>query len=130
MGIEGLGDWPVATLRERRQNNPGAKPLLDEIQTAQLLQTIQQPAPDGGLWNGRKVADLMSDLLERPVSPQRGWEYLKAMEYRLRVPRPENQQADRIEQEAWKKKITGQLKELQQKYPDFICGTLGEALTG
>ena len=97
MGIEGLGD--------RRQNNPGAKPLLDEIQTAQLLQAIQQPAPDGGLWNGRKVADLMSGLLERPVSPQRGWEYLKAMEYRLRVPRPQNQQADPIEQEGWKKKL-------------------------
>lgn len=95
LGIEGLGD--------RRQNNPGAKPLLDEIQTAQLLQAIQQPPVDGGLWNGRKVAELMSDWLQRPVSPQRGWEYLKAMEYRLRVPRPENQQADPIEQEAWKK---------------------------
>ena len=94
-GIRGIGD--------RRHDNPGAQPLLDEVQTAQLLQAIQQPAPDGGLWNGRKVADLMSDLLERPVSPQRGWEYLKAMEYRLRVPRPENQQADRIEQENWKK---------------------------
>lgn len=94
-GIEGLGD--------RRNNNPGAKPLLDEVQSAQLLQVIQGPAPDGGLWNGRKVADWMSDLLERRVSPQRGWEYLKGMEYRLRIPRPENQQADLIEQEAWKK---------------------------
>ena len=95
LGIEGLGD--------RRHQNPGAKPLLDEMQTAQLLQALQQPAPDGGLWNGRKVADLMSDLLERPVLPQSGWEYLKAMEYRLRVPRPSNQQADQTEQENWKK---------------------------
>lgn len=61
LGIEGLGDSPAETLRERRHDNPGAQPLLDEVQTAQLLQTIQQPAPDGGLWNGRKVADLMSD---------------------------------------------------------------------
>ena len=45
----------------------------------------------------------MSEVLEKPVSPQRGWEYLKAMEYRLRIPRPENKQADPIEQEAWKK---------------------------
>ncbi len=90
---------------DRRKTNPGGKPLLDEIQTAQLLQIIQQPPADGGLWNGRKVADLMSNLLERPISPQRGWEYLKAMEYRLRVPRPENQQADPIEQENWKKKL-------------------------
>jgi hypothetical protein len=67
------------------------KRLEDEVQAAQLLQVIQQPAPDGGLWNGRKVADWMSELLERQVSPQRGWEYLKTMEYRLRMPRPENQ---------------------------------------
>ncbi len=87
----------------RRKNNPGGKPLLDEVQTAQLLQVIQGQAPDGGLWNGRKVADWMSEILDCQVSPQRGWEYLKGMEYRLRIPRPENKQADPIEQEAWKK---------------------------
>jgi len=94
-GIEGLGDG--------RQNNSGREPLLNELQTAQLLQVILGQAPDGGLWNGRKVADWMSEVLGRKVSPQRGWEYLKAMEYRLRIPRPENKQADPIEQEAWKK---------------------------
>lgn len=110
LGIEGLGD--------RRHNNPGAETLLDEVQTAQLLQTIQGPAPDGGLWNGRKVADWMSELLERPIAPQRGWEYLKAMEYSLKIPRPENKQADLMEQEAWKQKIPHKLQELEQKYPD------------
>lgn len=94
-GIEGLGD--------HRENNPGKEPLLDEVQIAQLLQVIQGPAPDGGLWNGRKVADWMSEVLGYRVWPQRGWEYLKAMEYRLRIPRPENQKADLIEQEEWKK---------------------------
>ena len=94
-GIEGLGD--------RRKKNPGREPLLNEVQTAHLLQVIQGVAPDGGLWNGRKVADWMSEVLQRKVSPQRGWEYLKAMEYRLRIPRPENKQADQDEQEAWKK---------------------------
>lgn len=67
------------------------------------MQVIQGAAPDGGLWNGRKVADWMSEVLERPISPHRGWEYFKAMEYGLTIPRPENQQADLIEQEAWKK---------------------------
>lgn len=108
-GIKELGD--------RRHNNPGGKPLVDDIQTAQLLQAIQQPAPDGGLWNGRKVAELMSDLLERPVSPQRGWEYLKAMEYRLRVPRPENQQADPQEQEVWKKNSPLRSKKYNKSTP-------------
>jgi hypothetical protein len=27
-----------------------------------LWQVLQQPPPDGGLWNGRKVADWMSEL--------------------------------------------------------------------
>lgn len=94
-GLEGIGD--------RTDNNRFAEPLLNEVQTAQLLQAIEGPAPDGGIWNGRKVADWMSDLLDRPIAPQRGWEYFKGMEYRLRMPRPENKQADPIEQKMWKK---------------------------
>ena len=27
-----------------------------------MWQVLQQPPPDSGLWNGRKVADLMSEL--------------------------------------------------------------------
>lgn len=37
-----------------------------------------------------KVADYLSQLLERPVSRQQGWIYLRQMEYRLRVPRPQH----------------------------------------
>jgi transposase len=96
LGSEGVGDG--------RHNNPGAKPLLDEVQTSQLLQSLEGPASDGGLWNGRKVADWMSEVLERRVSPQRGWEYYQEMEFRLRVPRAAHQEADPIEQEDWKKK--------------------------
>lgn len=77
--------------------------MLNEVETAQLLQVLQSPASDGGLWNGRKVADWMSEVLERPVSPQRGWEYFKEMEFRLRVPRPAHSQSNLDEQEQWKK---------------------------
>ncbi len=44
-GVEGLGDL--------RHNNPGKKPLLNDVQQAQLHQVLLSPAPDGGLWNGR-----------------------------------------------------------------------------
>jgi transposase len=94
-GAAGVGDG--------RQHNCGAEPLLDEVQQAQLLQAIATPTTENGLWNGRKVADWMSRVLDRRVSPQRGWEYLKQMEFRLRVPRPEHHQQDPQEQEAWKK---------------------------
>ena len=96
LGIAGVGD--------QRHHNSGGEPLLNEVQLAQLLQAIDRPVNESGLWNGRKVADWMSRLLERPVAPQRGWEYLKQMEYRLRIPRPAHLHSDSSEQENWKKK--------------------------
>lgn len=110
LGAEALGDW--------RHQNPGAIPLLDELQQANLLQALQGVAPDGGLWNGRKVADYLSELLGVAISRQQGWEYLKQMELRLLVPRPAHQEADPMEQEAWKKKLAQEVELLQQQYPD------------
>jgi hypothetical protein len=59
-----------------------------------LWQVLQQSPPDGGLWNGRKVADWMSELKGEKICRGRGWEYLKSMKFRLRVPRPEHQESD------------------------------------
>lgn len=95
IGPESLGD--------QRQHNRGARPLLDELQQVQLWQVLQEAPADGDLWDGPKVAQWMSQLLGRPIHPQRGWEYLRALEMRRRRPRPEHQEADPVEQEAWKK---------------------------
>ena len=73
-------------LCDRRHQNRGKEPLLDDLQLAHLWQRLQTPPPDGGLWNSRKVADWMSELLERRVSKQRGWEYLRGYELRLKQP--------------------------------------------
>jgi hypothetical protein len=59
-----------------------------------LWQVLQQPPPDGGLWNGRKVADWMSELKGEKSVVCIGWEYLKSMKFRLRVPRPEHKESD------------------------------------
>ena len=109
LGIESLGDG--------RRKNRGADPLLNDVQQAHLWQALSEPPPDGGLWNGRKVADWMSELLERKVSPQRGWEYLKQMRFRLRVPRPHHERSDPTEEEAWKKKLAHEAQKLQTQYP-------------
>lgn len=110
-GADGLGDL--------RHQNPGAKPLLDDGKLAQLWQALQSEPADGGLWTGPKVAQWMSDLLEQPVSPQRGWEYLKGLRlWRLCVLRPEHQEADPEEQDAWKKKLQQETTRLQSEYPD------------
>lgn len=63
-GPESLGDG--------RRQNLGGSPLLSDVQQVQLWQALQGPAPDGGLWNGRKVADWMSELLGERVSPFSG----------------------------------------------------------
>ena len=98
LGGEGLGD--------RRHQNQGKEPLLDDLQLALLWQRLQTPPPDGGLWNSRKVAEWMSELLERRVSKQRGWEYLRGYELRLKQPRPAHTSSDPFEQERWKKNST------------------------
>jgi transposase len=93
------------TLGDGRHQNP-AKPILDDV-AANLLQALRGPAADAGLWNGPKVADYLSELIGQPISRQQGWEYLKQMRLRLRVPRQSHQEADTEEQEAWKKTDSG-----------------------
>lgn len=98
-GVEALGD--------QRKNNGGHNCLLTDIEQGQLWQVLSQSAPDGGLWNGRKVADWLSELTGKKISRHRGWEILKGMTYRLRVPRPEHRQGDELEQQEWKKNWVG-----------------------
>ena len=68
-------------LGDARHQNPGGKTLLNDVQLAQLWQVLQTPPADRGICNSRKVADYMSILLDKPVSVQRGWDYLKAYEF-------------------------------------------------
>jgi transposase len=109
MGAEAVGDL--------RRHNRGALPKLNDEQQANLLQAIRGVAPDGGLWNGRKVANYLTEVLGTPVSRQQGWEYLKAMELRLRVPRPQHQETDLAEQEAWKKSCTTRWNRYRSSIP-------------
>ena len=81
----------------------GKKPLLNDVQQAQLHQVLSAPAESGGLWNGRKVAEWMSEITGQKVSRHRGWEYLKQMQYSLRVPRPQHREVSIEEQLEWKK---------------------------
>lgn len=94
-GPDGLGD--------RRQANPGAAPLLDAAQQTRLQAALGGAAPDGGLWTGRKVAAWMSTQLGRPVSAQRGWEYVRKLGFTPQRPRTRATRADPDAQAAFKK---------------------------
>jgi hypothetical protein len=90
-GLAGLGDG--------RLDNPGAAPLLDEVQLEELRDLVSEPPPDSGL--GRKVACWITG--RSTVSPQRGVEYLRRLELTRQVPRPANPKASLYEQARFKK---------------------------
>jgi len=70
-GIGGSGDRPThhpvhatvqrynqqgpQALSDRRHTNPGCQPKLRPEETTQVLQALQSPPPDGGLWTGEKL---------------------------------------------------------------------------
>ena len=44
------------TLGDKRRENPGKAPMLNDVQQAQLWQVLPDPPADGDLWDGPKVA--------------------------------------------------------------------------
>lgn len=94
-GAAGIGD--------RRHGNPGAAPLLNAAQQAQLREALASPAPNGDLWTCRSVAAWMSTVLGRPVSEQRGWEWMRRLGFTPQRPRPRETRADPAAQAAFKK---------------------------
>lgn len=98
-GPEALGD--------RRHYNPGAREraLLTAEQREELAEALRKPPKDGGMWNSRKVGEWIEEKTGKAVSQkkQRGWDYLKRLEYSPKVPMPHHAKADKREQEAFKK---------------------------
>jgi transposase len=96
------GGGPAA-LGDGRHANPGAAPLLDAAQQARLREALAGPAPDGGLWTGRKVAAWMAAASGRPAGEQRGWEWPRRLGCTPQRPRPAETRAAPAAQAACKK---------------------------
>lgn len=91
-------------LRDRRRTNPGATPLVGPDVREELRQVLAASPADGGLWTGPKVATWLTERLDRPVSPQRAWEVLRALGFTPQRPRPAAVRADPEAQAAFKKR--------------------------
>jgi transposase len=92
-----------AGLRDRRHDNHGQAPLLTDALAAELRAALAGPAPDGGLWNGRKVADWMAAKSGRKVAVRQGQRALHQLGYSTRRPRRRHTLADPQAQEDFKK---------------------------
>ena len=62
---------------DRRHQHPGPKGFLSDQRQAQLEMALQEKAPDGGLWNGRKVGDWLTELMNlfviKPLKTYTRW---------------------------------------------------------
>jgi transposase len=90
-------------IRDHRHDINVSRPLLAGEEQAELVEVLQHPPSDGGLWSGPKVARWMQERLGRPVDPRRGWDALQRVGYRTRVPRPQHAKADEATQQEFKK---------------------------
>jgi transposase len=73
-------EGPEAVSNRSRSRRTASRSLLTLEQQQELQRLLKDPAPDGGLWSGPKVAQWIAEKTGRShVWPQRGWDYLKRL---------------------------------------------------
>jgi transposase len=87
-------------LKDKRHQNPGQKPKLTPEERMRVLEALQGPPPDGGLWTGPKLRDWVERELGKKLSFYPIYRLLHEMGFALRVPRPRHRKADGEAQEA------------------------------
>ena len=95
-----------AALDDARAHNPGPRqPYLTPAQEDTLRAALALPHPDGGVWNGPRVARWIAQATGRQkIHRQFGWAVLRRLGLTPQVPRPRHRQAATPEQQdEWKK---------------------------
>ena len=87
-------DQGPSALRDHRQFNPGAAPLLSWEEEQDLKAALESDPPEGDAWSGPLVARWMSARTGQRISRQRGWDYLRRLGYTPQRPRPRHPDAD------------------------------------
>jgi transposase len=95
---------PTGMVNRQHTTSWRAPRMFSAQQQEELRQALTGPAPDGAKhWTCRAVADWMAAKLGRPVSVQRGWEYLQRLTQSRQAPRPRHALANPEQQAAFKK---------------------------
>lgn len=94
---------PAGMVNRQRTTARRTPTLLSSAQIEELRQALAGPAPAGERWTSQTVAAWMAQHLGRPVSKQRGWDYLQRLHARKRLPRPRHVAASAEEQEGFKR---------------------------
>ena len=97
-------EGPEGMVNRQRTTSWRAPRMLSAAQQEELRHALSGPAPDGSKhWTCRAVADWMATTLGRPVSAQRGWDYLQRLKQSRQTARPRHALADTEQQAAFKK---------------------------
>lgn len=93
-GFPGLVDARAENGRER---------YLSAEQDAQILKALEGRAPDGGLWNGRKLRDFIKTTFGIDAGVRYGWKTLVRLGWSLQRPQSRHAGGDAAEQAEFKK---------------------------
>jgi transposase len=116
-----IGVDSVQNYRNKNTKNHrgGSQPLLNKEQLNRLRQACKEKPPDGGVWTGPKIARWIErETGKSQVHNQRGWDYLKKLDYSWQRPRPKHRKGCPQAQIEFKENLPKKVKELQKKYPN------------
>lgn len=102
--VKRYNEYGPDSLIDHRHNNQGGKFILNEEQMSKLKVMLQGDSLDGGLWNSRKVSEVISKETGRKPSRTQGWRYLKYLNFTLHSLRPKHLKSASDEEKAEFKK--------------------------
>ena len=74
-------------LTDRRHHNPGRKPKLSPEESQALLQVLEGPPPDGGLWTGPKLRAWVREHFQKELSLSPIYRFLTQEAFKKPQPR-------------------------------------------
>ncbi len=102
LGEEGIKNQKKGSQKSGRKKQG----LLKDEHLKKLAIALESKPSDGGIWTGLKVARwIEKETGVEKVWNQRGWDYLKKLEYSWQNPRPKHRKGNKDEQEEFQQNL-------------------------